>query len=392
MVKIMECQRDKFNLSGDITYLNGAYMSPQLKAVEIAGIEMLKRQNTPHLIGVEDFFDPVNKLKKAFAKLVNTQDWERIALVPSVSFGIGNIINNVKLKASEKIILMHEQFPSNVYPWIRLAEKCGAKIEMVRPPKEFYERGKIWNERILEAIDDSTAVVAMGNIHWADGTKFNLKAIREKTKLHNALLIIDGTQTVGAMPFDIDEIQPDALICSGYKWLMGTYSIGLAYYGEYFDEGIPIEEHWLNRKKSDDFAKLVDYQAEYRNGANRFSVGEQSNFILVPMLLAGVRQVLDWGVENIQNYCDQISKTCLVELKELGLKIELPEYLGRHLFGLQLTDDFDLDKLKKAFAEENVFISYRGDAVRISPNVYNDKEDFERLLKSFKSARKTKTV
>ena len=138
----MKCQKDKFNLPDDIIYLNGAYMSPQLKSVENAGLQMLQKQNSPHLISAEDFFSPVENLKKAFASLIKTTDWERIALVPSVSFGIGNIVNNLTLKPSEKIILLHEQFPSNVYPWMRLAEKFGAKIETIYPPKEFYERGK----------------------------------------------------------------------------------------------------------------------------------------------------------------------------------------------------------------------------------------------------------
>ena len=150
--------------------------------------------------------------------------------------------------------------------------------------------------------------------------KFDLKAIREKTKLHNSLLVIDGTQSIGAMPFDINEIKPDALICSGYKWLMGPYSLGLAYYSERFDEGVPIEEHWLNREKSYDFAKLVDYQPEYRNGANRYSVGEQSNLVLVPMLLAGINQLLDWKVNNIQEYCEQASSNAINELKNTGAK------------------------------------------------------------------------
>ncbi len=388
----MNCQKNKFNLPKDITYLNGAYMSPQLKTVATAGMQMLQKQNAPHLISIQDFFRPVEQLKKAFAQLVNVSDWERIALVPSVSYGIGNVVNSLQLKPSEKIILLHEQFPSNVYPWLRLAEKYSARLEVVAPPENFHQRGKIWNERILEAIDDSTAVVAMGPVFWTDGTKFDLQAIREKTRQHDTLLIIDGTQSVGAMPFDVEALQPDALICAGYKWLLGPYSLGLAYYSPYFDEGQPIEEHWLNRLNSEDFSRLVDYQPNYRPKANRYTVGEQSNFILVPMLLAGIEYLLELGVPNIQEYCGNISNKTLEKLQALGLKVEAPAYRSQHLFGVQLTNDFDQTILKKQFTKANIFLSYRGSAIRIAPNVYNEEGDFEKLVHCFKTARKARTV
>jgi selenocysteine lyase/cysteine desulfurase len=111
--------------------------------------------------------------------------------------------------------------------------------------KDLTQRGSVWNEKILSAIDNNTRAVALGNVHWADGTLFQLEEIRKRTRDVGALLIVDGTQSVGVMPFDVKKIQPDALVCAGYKWLLGPYSIGLAYYSEYFDEGTPIEESWL---------------------------------------------------------------------------------------------------------------------------------------------------
>ena len=116
-----------------------------------------------------------------------------------------------------------------------------------------------------------------------DGTLFDLKSIREKTNEHHALLIIDGTQSVGAFPFSIEETQPDALICATYKWLLGPYSLGFAYFGSYFDNGSPIEESWLNRKNSEDFSELTNYNDDYKDGANRYCMGESANFTSVPM-------------------------------------------------------------------------------------------------------------
>ena len=252
----------------------------------------------------------------------------------------------------------------------------------------FNKRGERWNQLILDAISDKTVLVAMPHVHWADGTLFDLKNIRVKTKLHGALLIIDGTQSVGAYPFSIKEIQPDALICGGYKWLLGPYSIGLAYFSDYFKDGNPIEENWINRKNSEDFSKLVHYQNEYQPRAGRYNVGEMSNFTLTPMLINAIEQLNEWRTEKIQEYCKHISKDAVDELRVLGCFIEEDRYRAQHLFGIYLPKHIDLEKLKAEFSKQNIFVSFRGNAIRVSPNVYNSKVDFEKLVQCFKNVEK----
>ena len=248
-------------------------------------------------------------------------------------------------------------------------------------PKIFCNRGAIWNEKILSAIDNNTKAVAIGNVHWADGTLFNLEQIRKRTRDVGALLIIDGTQSVGALPFDIKKIQPDALVCAGYKWLLGPYSIGVAYYGEYFDEGKPIEESWLNRMDSEDFSALVNYQASYQGGALRYDVGEHSNFVLVPMLTRSIKQLNQWGVANAQEYIKSISQPAIESLKEKGYWIEDEGYRGGHLFGIRMLKH-EPHKIREVLNRNNIFVSIRGDAIRVAPNVYNDSKDMAKLVKA----------
>jgi selenocysteine lyase/cysteine desulfurase len=208
---------------------------------------------------------------------------------------MATVAHNLNIKRDQHIIVAGEQFPSNYYPWQSLCEETGASIKTVNAPEDFVDRGKRWNEKILDAINSNTRAVAIANFHWADGTRFDLQAIRKRTKEVGALLIVDGTQSVGAVPFDVQKIQPDALVCAGYKWLLGPYSIGLAYYGDYFNNGKPIEECWINRKDSENFAGLVSYQSDYQPGMLRYEVGEHSNFILVPMMIKAIEQLNKWG-------------------------------------------------------------------------------------------------
>lgn len=385
---MLTCQKDRFSLPSEITYLNCAYMSPLLEAVEVAGYQGVARKIAPFEIFPNDFFDPVESVKKTFAKLVNTPDFERIAIIPSVSYGIANVVNNIKAEKGQKIIMVDEQFPSNYYSWKRLSKKDGLQIIIVKPDENIEKRGENWNAKILEAIDEDTAVVTMPNVHWADGTKFDLKSIRAKTKKVGAKLIIDGTQSIGAMPFDVDEIQPDAVINVAYKWLLGPYSSGVAYYGEAFDNGTPIEESWMNRIKSEDFQGLVNYQDQYRPKAARYNVGEASNFMSIPMMEAAMKSILEWGVENIQNYCADLSNKYLADFQNMGCHVEDPTYRALHLFGIRLSENFDLDELKAQFLKNKVFVSFRGNAIRIAPHLYNDEADFEKLVMCFKKARK----
>jgi selenocysteine lyase/cysteine desulfurase len=148
-----------------------------------------------------------------------------------------------------------------------------------------------------------------------EGVVFDLVQIGRKCREVGALLIVDGTQSVGVMPFDVQLIQPDAVIVAAYKWVFGPYSSGFGYFGPFFDDGVPIEESWMNREGSDNFQGLCNLQPKYRPKAQRYNMGEFSQFIQCAMALAAVEKLLSWGVSAVQEYIVEISK--LFEVKPL---------------------------------------------------------------------------
>ena len=381
----LTCQKEEFQLDPNVTYLNASYMTPQLKSVEEAGIRGLQRKRNPHQITGEMFFGETEELRRAFAEVIRTSEPQRIAVVPSVSYGMANVAANLDLKPGQNIVVAAKQFPSNVYPWPEVAQQTGAEIVTVKPPEISEGRGRAWNERILESIGPDTALVALSHIHWADGTLFNLKAIRERSEDVNALLVIDGTQSVGALPFDLSEIRPDALVCAGYKWLLGPYSIGMAYYGPTFDGGRPIEENWINRYESENFANLVNYNDRYQPGALRYEVGEHSNFILIPMMLEALHRINRWGVESIQQYCRRITGPAIETLREAGYRVEENEYRASHMFGIRLLEGQDMNAVQAALTEEKVIVSFRGNSIRVSPHLYNEAPDLQKLVQTLTS-------
>ncbi|MDE2763353.1 MAG: aminotransferase class V-fold PLP-dependent enzyme [Gemmatimonadota bacterium] len=381
----LTCQRHRFSLPEDFHYLNCAYMGPLPKAAERAGIEGLRAKRFPQAIAPEDFFRPADELRARFARLINAPDPNRVAMVPSVSYAVSTIARNTEAGPGRNVVIVHEQFPGNVYPWRRLVEEKGGELRVAAPAGGGV-RGEGWTERILGQIDGATVAVAMGTVHWSDGTRFDLEAVRARSRAVGAALILDGTQTVGAAPFDVRALAPDALIVAAYKWLLGPYSLSLAWFGERYLDGIPLEETWIGRRGSEDFAGLVDYRDAYQSGALRFDVGQRSNFALIPALAASLDLVLTWRPERVSAYCAALMAGVFPRLRELGLGVEDERWRCPHIFGLGLPPRMNPDRLKRSLERHRVGVSFRGTGVRVSPCVYNTEEDVEALVAAFTGA------
>ena len=225
-----------FDLPEDLVYLNTAYMGPALWPAREAGVNAIAQLANPLNYKAPEFFDPPMRVRKLFAQIIGCDDPERIALTPSCSYGMANAARQIHPSPHNNIVVAEGQFPSNFFIWQRLAEESGCELRRVSPPTQAKNRGQLWNEYLLNAIDQNTAAVAIAPLHWTDGTLFNLEAIREKTFACKALLIVDGSQAIGAMPISVADLQPDALVCAAYKWLFCPYGSGFAYYGSHFDD------------------------------------------------------------------------------------------------------------------------------------------------------------
>ena len=385
MTPPLACLRAAFSLPRDIHYLNCAYLGPLPRVVQDAGVVAVARKANPATIAPADFFSDTEKARRLFARLIGAGDSGRIALVPAVSYGVATAVRNTPISKGQNLVFVGQDFPSDVYAWRKAAAKVGAFVRVIAPPTGV-SRGEQWNARVLEAIDRDTAVVAIPHVHWADGTRFDLAAVGRAARAAGAVLIVDGTQSVGALPFDVTDIQPDALICAGYKWLLGPYSTALAYFGPRFDGGEPLEETWIGRKGSDDFRRLVEYEDEYAAGAMRYDGGQRSNFILLPMLIAAMQFILDAAPERIHEYCARLVEEPLARARDLGFTVEDEKWRGAHLFGLGLPAGLDAEELSQSLKARKVFVSLRGSAVRVSPNVYNNEEDMLALIDALESA------
>ncbi len=380
----MKNQKHLFQLPPDIHYLNCAYMSPLLRSVEEKGAQGLAFKRDPSRIVPQDFFTEVEVLRASFGSLIGAEA-QQCALIPAASYGLMAAVNNVPYSPGKHAITISKEFPSGYFSLQRWCDEHGAALRVIEPDQQLAQKGKLWSEMLLEAINKDTAMVLISAIHWMDGTKFDLARIGQRCREVGATFIVDGSQSVGAMPIDVKACQIDALITVTYKWMMGPYSMGLAYYSEAFNEGKPLEESWMNRSNAVEFSKLTDYDPVYRPGAGRYQVGQTSNFIAVPMMIEAIRQIREWQPSEIQKHGQELLTPLLTYLQNKGVEMEDDAWQAKHLVGLRLPQGVDSQQLLERFKENNIFLSLRGSSIRLAPHVYNDAADIQQVLNTIDS-------
>lgn len=365
--------RELFGIPPEVSYLNCAYMAPQMKSVEEAGKAWLSRKSRPWEITPEDFFAEAEESRRLFARLVGGEP-EGVAVVPSVSYGIAVAAANVDVRRGDSILVLEEQFPSNFYAWRELAKERGADLIAVPRPKDHD-----WTRAVVEKMDEKTSVAAVPNCHWTDGSLLDLEAVGERAREVGATLVVDAIQSLGARPFDVGKVKPDFLVASAYKWLLGPYGVGFMHVGESFREGKPLEHNWVNREKSEDFTRLTDYTDNFQPGARRYDMGGRGNFLQLSMANEAMRRILDWGVENIAREAGLATDLVEENALERGMAVVPKERRARHMIGLRPQGRVPED-LAARLASENVFVSVRSGSIRVSPHVYNDENDVGRLF------------
>jgi len=371
---ILPCQRALFDLPDDVAYLNCASDAPQLHAVRAAGEAALARRAQPWTPRSLDSFAAAERARALFGSLVGVAP-DHIAIVPSASYGLAVAAANVAVAAGRRIVVLADQFPSNVYIWRDLAVRTGATVVTVPRPAD-----GDWTAAVLAHLDERTAVAALPHCHWTDGSLLDLVRVGDRARAVGAALVVDGSQSVGALPLDVALVQPDFLVAVTYKWLFGVAGIGFLYAAPRHHEGRPLELNWITRAGSEDYTRLVDYRDEFAPGARRFDMGGRNNTLLMPMVIAGLEQVHTWGVHAIQETVRALTTWVADEASRLGITAVPPQHRAGHIIGLRFPQGVPASLMHDLTAA-NVFVSLRGPSLRVSPHAYNTLDDVRRLMR-----------
>jgi selenocysteine lyase/cysteine desulfurase len=382
---MLPCQRHLFDIPDEVAYLNCAYMAPLMKSALATGTAGLARKVHPWELTPDQFFSGAEEFRASAAQLIDCPA-DCIAIVPSASYGMATAARNLPVEKGQSILVLAEQFPSNYYPWHRLAEENGASLKIVPWPcdKDRADDSDCdWTSAVLKSLTGDVAIAALPHVQWTSGGKLDLVRIGEACRNSGTALALDLTQSLGALPFSMSDVQPDFAVAASYKWLLGPYSIGLLYVAPRWQGGIPLEENWIQRANARDFSSLILYTEDYDAGARRFDMGERSNFASLPAALRAMKQLQEWDVVQISETIGVLNRELATAAAELGF-LSPPDHLrAPHYLCLRRKEAIPKE-LPEMLAREKVFVSVRGSSIRVTPHVYNTVEDAERLISCLK--------
>lgn len=375
-MQLISSQRYLFDIPEEIAYFNCAYNSPQLNESKKRLISGAESKSHPWERTAVSFFEDAETVRTLAANIFGG-DSNGYAIIPASSYGISTAARAIEpnLRPGNGILLLDEEFPSNVLPWQRTAKETGAKIITVPTPSD-----KSWTEAILSRLDGSIKVVAISNCHWTNGAYIDVESIGEACRNLQCAFVIDASQSLGAMPFSVNKVKPDFLVASGYKWLLCPYGFSLLYVSEQWRNARPLEESWLARENAQDFAGLVKYSDTYMLGSRKFDVGQKCVPTLLPGAIAALEQIKAWGIDSIAATIASINNEISEYLTERDFTLPANSQRSPHILGALVPDTFK-GNLVTGLKEKNIYVSQRGNSIRFAPHVYINNADIQRLIR-----------
>ena len=358
-------QRALFDIPEGLSYINCAQQSPLLNAVCRAGETAVSLKAHPWSDFRTQAAADAEAARVLFGRLIGATG-DDIAIVPATSYGVAVAAANLPVARGQTLVVTRDQFPSDYFAWRHLAGQADAELVTVTRPAD-----GDWTSAILAAIGEDTAIVSAPPCHWTDGGAIDLNAIGARCRSVGSAFVIDATQAAGAMPLDVAVMQPDFLVSSAYKWLLCPYTLGFLYAAPHRQQGQPLEWH--------EWAVSAMEGPDGARGARRYDMGERNNPINLKMALAALEQLLDWGTENIAATVKPLTDRIADGAAARGFTVPPAAHRVNHIIGLRRAKGWPADIIDR-LAADNVYVSQRGDSLRVSPHVFNDTGDIDRFF------------
>lgn len=316
--------------------------------------------------------NPRWEVKKRLAQLLGGQA-HAYALVTSTGVGVNLVTMGIDWQPGDNVVLPETEHWNNTFPWLQLRER-GVEVRLVPVTAD----NRVCPQRMAEAMDERTRVVAVAAVRFNSGHRTDLKALSTSAHQVGALFFVDGIQAAGVMPLSVEEEGIDILSCAGFKWLLGVPGTGFLYVK-------PEVQHRLKPSMPGMFAAENDhYNLHYFNDARRYETGS----IAYPLFYgwqAGLDLVLEIGVEAIYNRVISLTDVLIQGFKQKGIHILSPiaNTADRSaILTFTLVSESANEALHKSLTDQGIDIALRGGILRVSPNFYNTEEEIQAFLEA----------
>ncbi|MCX6894577.1 MAG: aminotransferase class V-fold PLP-dependent enzyme [Verrucomicrobia bacterium] len=310
------------------------------------------------------------------ARLINCQP-DEVALVGPTSLALSFVAGGLTFRRGDNILIYHDDYPANVYPWMALAEK-GVEVRLLN----IRSLGVIRPRDVIGQVDENTRLVALASCHFVSGWRIDHNAIGAELRKRRILFCLDAIQTLGAFPTTVENV--DMLAADAHKWLLGPCGAGVLYVRKAVQDYLkPIVHGWHNVRCPDFVAQE---SITFRSGAKRYEAGTHNLLGLVG-LNAALELIQEIGVENIARELLRKRALLVPALQAKGYTVLNADAAPENAGGIVTFSkpDTDLPALHQKLADANIATSLRADRkggkyIRLSPHFYNPDTELARVL------------
>ena len=364
--------RSLFPVTRNYIYMNHAAVAPLSTSARDAMAALLDDVTLNGTANYDKWCETYENTRKAAARLVNAKQHE-IAFMRNTSDGISAIANGIDWKSGDNVVTCNVEFPSNIYPWLRL---CGERSVQLKMAEE--RNGRVDAEELLSLIDQRTRVVAISWVQFASGFRADLQRIGKFCRERGVVFVVDAIQGLGGLALDVERDYIDAFAADAHKYLLGPEGTALLFVSERIIDRIkPVVVGWTSVKNHEDY---LNYDLDYRDGAGRFECGTL-NTAGVYGLGAAIDLFLKVGPRHIEEYLIGLTDYLAERLTARGYQVYCSRRPGEKSAIVTCTHrDHSAGEINKQLAARNIIVAPRIRRVRISPHFYNTRQEVDSLV------------
>ena len=357
-------------------YLDCAYQGPFPRATVQRLYQAIELKCHPERLAAPEYFSLPERVRAHLAALMGAEQGE-IALTNSVTQGIGVIAAGLGLKAGDEVVIASSNFPSNLFTWLHL-RRLGVVVHVLKPVG-----GAVTPDQVAAVLNSHTRVLALDWVGYSTGYRIDLAAFGELAHRRGAIFVVDGTQGVGAWELNLHALPVDVMAVAAYKWLLAPYGTGCVYLSREVLGRLDLQVvNWYSVEGSDDFDALPIDQFTLPRAARVFDVGETANFINLYGLEASLEFIRGATVAAVSRHCSRLLDRLREGLRRKGYQLSAaaqPEHRST-VQGFQASSLEATAAIHQKLRANHVAISLRHGMIRVSPYLYNDEADIDRLL------------
>lgn len=365
-----------FGLNPDHVWLNAASEGPIPKCSAAALQEAIGWKLSVHELTIPRFQQVPVGLKISLSKLIDAPA-DEIILGNSATYGLHLLANGLSWEAGDDILLMRNDFPTDILPWLHLTKK-GVNVRQLKGLGEV-----LTIEEINAAITPKTKLICLPLIHTFSGLALDVKAIGALCLQKKIIFVVNLSQALGAFPVSVKELSVDAIVCAGYKWLMGPYGTGFCWMKTDLRKRLDYPQaYWIALMDEQSLSSEQDIQLKEDSSAKRYDVFGTANFFNYVPWKASIDYLLNIGLDEVSRHNQE-----LVDILISGIDLDRFEILSpvekinrTNLVVISSRNRNENALIAAHLNKQGVHIALWKHKLRIAPHIFNTRKDIERFL------------